>query len=257
MEAAVKKMVYRFVGVVVLVLSQFTLAAGSPLLDSELEQFKKDFSSNDASIAGLFQRLSWTGITDSSLFEMIKARVQNSYMDTNEATVETNAYLVRTLALSGNEKYKEFFTFIQRSEAPKKLRRHAKMAAHRIDGFTRANAIIAQNNEKAVTQDELNKLRISNMIGSTFIEVAGEGARRVNDFYRTDPTLVGEVNKALLDSYKGAFDDESIDALTWMCRVLGNSGYKEYKSTLNEISANASAHKKVRSAAKKYAAYLN
>lgn len=239
-----------------LAFSSLTLAATSPVLDAELAKFKSDFGSKTEELKVLFKQLSWTGITDPSLYDVMKERINKNYMDNTERGVEANSFLIRAMALSGDMRYYDYFIYILKSDAPKKLRRHAKMAAHRIKGFTISNPVIAQNNENASTQDELNRIRILNMISSDIGELAAAGANGVHEEYPNDLQMVSAVNDRLLSSYTGKHADDDLRALTLMCVVVGNSGFTQYKSTLVKISNSENVQVKLKSAAKRNAKLL-
>lgn len=256
MQFFIKKILGYVTMITCLTFSSLSLAATSPVLDAELEKFKSDFGSKTDDLNVLFKRLSWTGITDPSLYDIMKERIQKNYMNKTENGIEANAFLIRSMALSGDMKYYDFFIYILKSDAPKKLRRHAKMAAHRIKGFTVSNPVIARNNEKATTQDELNRMRVLNMISSDVGELAAAGANHVHEEYPNDLKMVSAVNDRLLSSYSGKHEDDDLRALTLMCVVVGNSGFTQYKSTLDKISNAANVQTKLKSAAKRNAKLL-
>jgi len=72
-----------------------------------------------------------------------------------------------------------------------------------------------------------------------------QGARIVYKRYLQNTALLDAVSAELLKSYKTNRDNDKyyIDALAWMCNVLGRSGKSKYKATLQKVAQNSSNRK--------------
>jgi hypothetical protein len=244
------------IGALLLFMANLSMAQSSAVLDAELNRFKKDIASENSDALFAAQRLKLTGISDAALFDAIAERLKNNYMSERKSDLELNYWLVRSLAFSGQEKYAEVCTQIFHSEAPKRLRQHAKLSLLEFPQYKIANPVIAANNQKATSQEELNKIRLLNMINDSGDFLPREGASRIFDQFRNDLTVVTAVNNVLLSTYKNAPSNERVGALNWMVRIIGESGFKEFKPTLEQVANDPLTHKKLKKYAVKFSAYL-
>lgn len=219
------------------------------MLDAELAQFKNDFAGNVNQVKSAVDRLEWTGITDVTLFDPIAERLKSNYLDAAPASMELNSWLVKPLGLSGQEKYQALFAQIMQEIQLKQLYNHTTKAAKRQPEFQRWNAIIAANNSEAKTQDELNRVRLHNMLMSNETVLQGAATEIIHSKYSADLPLLQKIHSVLSASYR---QEDKVPALNWMCRTLGESGIEEFKPTLQTIADDPLAHKKVRAYAKKY-----
>jgi hypothetical protein len=86
--------------------------------------------------------------------------------------------------------------------------------------------------------------------------LAREAASKIFDQHRKDLQMVTAVNTKLLATYKNAGSNERIIASNWMVRIIGESGFTQFKPTLEQIANDALTHKKIKKNAAKYSAYL-
>ncbi len=78
-----------------------------------------------------------------------------------------------------------------------------------------------------------------------------EAAKIILRKYISDPQMLDAANEVLLAGYKVRPRDRNhVDAMSYLCKVLGNSGQPKYVSTLREV-AKKSKSKKLRGYAKK------
>lgn len=254
MKYLVKKFMVALTSLMLVCSVHTAFAASSPVLDAELKQLKEDFAGDINQIKSAMDRLEWSGISDTGLFDAIAARLQAGYTDSSKIGLESNSWLVKALALSGQDKYRPLLDTIVQAKELKKLTRHTQGALKDLGDFQRWNPVIAANNERAGSPAELKKIRTLNMLHAKDADLSSVGTRRVYHSYTQNVEMVGEVNNLLLSSYASATTDEQIDALAWMCRTLGESGIKQYKPTLERIANDEAANKKLRKYATKYAA---
>jgi hypothetical protein len=252
----VKKAVRVLVGFILVIFLPFAQADSSAVLSAELSQLQADFAGNVVQVKSGIDKLEWTGISDVALFDKIAERIQTNYKDESELALELNSWLVKALALSGQAKYQTLLNEILSGDAHQKLQKHTATAAKRLPQFQRWNPIISAHTETASSLDELNRARTLNMLNSSDAELASAGTRKIYNKYTRDLAMVGKVNELLLANYKTPASEAQLDTLAWMCRTLGESGFKEFKSTLETIAQDSGAPKKLVKYANKYQAIL-
>lgn len=230
--------------------------AENSLIAAEKEEIKKNFTGGSAQVKKAIDLLEWTGISDPSVFTTPAERLKAGYMSESKVDLETNSWLAKGLALSGDPKHKELLNNIFNSEAPKKLRKHVKIALNRIDQFTVWNPIISAGTDAAKSQTELDLLRIKNMFNSNRGDLMGVATRKVYFNHVANLELTNMLSIKLKEKYASASTADDVDAYSWMCRTLAESGNKEYKTILEEVANNPQTNKKLAKYAKKYAAYL-
>jgi len=83
-----------------------------------------------------------------------------------------------------------------------------------------------------------------------------KAARTIHRHYLDDPAMLRVVNEELLKGFKKNTRDRNyIDAMAWLCNVLGASGDRQYKATLDKVAREA-PHRKLKKYAAKNAAKL-
>lgn len=71
-----------------------------------------------------------------------------------------------------------------------------------------------------------------------------DAAKRIMRSRTTDTVLYDAVEKALLENFrKSSADRHHIDAMAWLCKALGASGNKKYRSTLNLVATQSNSRK--------------
>lgn len=232
-------------------------ATASPVLETELQHLKFAFTGNTGRVRAAIEKLEWTGISDPDIFDVAAKRLEANYTSQSSGDVDLNAWLAKGIALSGNPKYQPLFDKILAMKTRKrKLRNYVALASQQLVINQRLNPIIAKDNHLATSQEELDKLRIRNMLESQEPELISAGTRRIYHQYVTEVELTDMVHDKLAAQYKSSTNPEHLDAIAYMCRTLAESGNSKYKPTLELIAKDNAAHKKVRKYAKKYADYL-
>jgi hypothetical protein len=252
----IKKSLRILAGLILVSVIPFAQAESKAVLEEELSQLHSDFAGNVAQVKSGIDKLEWTGISDVALFDNIAERIQANYKDNSEVTLELNSWLVKALALSGQAKYQPLLDEILSGSTHPKLKKHTATAAKRLPEFQRWNPIISAQTQTVSSVDQLNRMRILNMLNSSDAELTSAGTRKIYHSYTRDLAMVNKVNDLLLARYKTSASEEQLDALAWMCRTLGESGFKEFKPTLETISKDPSTPKKLVKYAAKYQAIL-
>lgn len=71
-----------------------------------------------------------------------------------------------------------------------------------------------------------------------------QAAKIIARSYGSNPVLLEEVEKVLLSGYNEQIEDgHHVDAIAWMCRILGATGDEKYRETLSTIATSASNRK--------------
>lgn len=229
--------------------------AESPL-DTEKKQIKEYMSGNAAQIKKGINLLEWTGISDPAIFDPMMERLKTNQTDSSKVGIETNAWLAKGIALSGNAQYKPQLDAIFQSEAHKKLRKHVKTAIVRLDQFAVWNPIISANNASAKNQAELDHVRLMNMFNSKRGDLMGTATRKIYFNYVSNTEYTDLIAEKLKSNYLSASTADEIDAYSWMCRTLAETGNKSYKPVLDDVANNPKTNKKLAKYATKYAGYL-
>lgn len=234
------------------------VAADATVLESKIEDIKANYATassnaNKAEIKRVAQTIKWSGITDQSVFDPIESDLLR---DLNKvgAAVEINSWRVQMLAFSGLNKYKETISKVSsNSKITKKLRRHATKSLEVIGDFRSWNEIIIKDLDKANTDDELESMRINNMLESQNLFLVRTAASTIAQHHSNNDLMMGLVEKRLLEGYQKVSDNdpfEKQDMIAWLARALGESKSTKYLDTLRKVEKESSS-KKVRRRAKK------
>jgi len=83
-----------------------------------------------------------------------------------------------------------------------------------------------------------------NMLRSNDSGQKVRAAKKIFKLYSHDPQLLCIVNKELLKGYHiNIKDRHHVDAMAWLCKILGASGQTKYKATLKKVAQEASSSK--------------
>ena len=90
------------------------------------------------------------------------------------------------------------------------------------------------------------------MIRSSDGRVQQEGAKKLyRSAYKSDPTVLKAVEKALLEGFNADLNNGAhVDAMAWLCNILGTSNDRTYAATLEKVSK-ASRNAKIKKYARK------
>ena len=224
--------------------------------EQELQRLIKDLGyGNLSKIRRAHDRLDFSGIDDTRVFDIAEARLMANHLTRAKIGIQRNAFLARVLSLSGNSKYSASLRRLLVGRAPQKLKSHIRRALHRFDDYARWNRLIGAN-LKGLSSEAAQRQRVSNMLASTDPVLVRAGAKRTYDHYNDDNKLLGQVRARLLSLYQFSRATRGhIDAQGWLCRALAESGDRQFKAALEEVAANA-VKRKVRKYGRKYAGYL-
>lgn len=250
------RLIVLFIATVILSYAGQARANGAELR-SELAEYVAIFQGdNFPQQRSVMDKLIWAGYSTPELFDVIAESLAQVQTSKRKADTEKAAWLAKTLALSGNEKYRSVLENTASNAKSKKVRKHAKLALERIDDYARWNPIIAAGLEYSEA-GRLEETRVTNMLNATDYALLRMGAKRVYYGHTTDPELVDLAQRRLSQEWAmaDASNDEQIDAIAWLIKAMAEAANKSAKPLLREIAKEAKVDK-LRKYADKYADYL-
>ncbi len=219
----------------------------------ELQEFIKVYEDRSASVSKVvIGKLEFSGITDARLYDVIEKRLLDEYRSGDADDV---SWLAKTLAYSGEEKYKKTLTQVLNTVKKSKVEMHVRKALKRLPLYRVWNVDLKKDTE-GLSGDALFRKRTINMVNSSNSHLTMLGAKRIWFHHPTDKLFVAAAkNKLMADLNVSNPSRRDVDALGWLCKVLSKSGDSQYLAVLLDISRSAS-NRRVRSYAKKYARLL-
>jgi hypothetical protein len=198
------------------------------------------------------QRLEWAGLTDTRIFDLVEKNLLAGYQSADSrSTVNEMAWLVKALAFSGQEKYRNTIAEVAANGGHKKLRKYAAQSNDMLTSYTRWNPIINDKKQYDPKQSaEANKF--ANMLRSDELELNLLATKRIyneglNDSYLLD-TLKQATEKRLPEENNSK---EYVDTVAWMLKTLATTRDEKYLAVVEYASTNAS-NRKVQKYASKY-----
>lgn len=244
----VKKMMFFF-----LVLSlSVGVSASQTKIDAEIDGYIKTFKGSDfRAQKNAIDELTYAGISDPRLWDVVEAELLSDYLSDNKYTVDRAAWLAKALATSGNGKYKATLQKVLESDAHRTIIKWAGKSLDRLDEYKVYNNIISSGLASTDVQN-LGALRVKNMLGSDDYFLLTLAGKRLTYAHSSDTELLNLAHAQLMKLYPkvGNSSDEGENALSWLIRGLGASGDTKYISDLKTISKNSDSGK-VRRWAKK------
>jgi len=228
-----------------ILLLAFPFYVNSEALSQDTDRYKSFFGSvrpsllssgNWVSVRSVMEDLSWSGIRDETLFDQIASELKGSYLETDGPTVERASWLAKALALSGNVKYRELLEEIRDSSAHKKVKKHVEIAIGRLSNYESWAPIIGANLDSAKTAEELDAMRIKNMIEAEDLILVRMGVKRAYYDFRNEERFLDNIQFKLASYHNQKLKTkEEIDAVVWMVRVLKESKLTKYVPALKTV----------------------
>jgi len=220
-------------------------------LQKEENHYSDVFSgSNTIKQRSVMQRLVWSGFSSPMIFDSVAQKLSNNLETEDKEKVENASWHAKTLALSGNSKYRALLTQASTSAKSSKLKKHAKLSLDRLNKYVKWNPIISQGLTSA-PNGQLEQTRVANMLNADDYELVRLGAKRAYKEFSDNTQIVSIVIKRLESEVNiSKNEDMRIDATAWMLKVIGGTGNSQYKDVLETVIAN-NKNKKVRKYAKK------
>jgi hypothetical protein len=223
---------------------------------NEVEYFSKYFTDRTQPVPKkVYGELEFSGISDTQLFDIVEQRFLAESNATTQAGIDHAAWLSKALAYSGQSKYLATLNQVLKTTKDVKLKKYVAESIERSAQFAVWNADI--NRDTANLQgEELYRKRTFNMLRSADSHLVMLGAKRVWFHHPTDSEYIRVASERLLESYnKPNPSVRDIDAIGWLCNVLGKSAMPEYRPLLDKVNSE-SKNRRIKEYARKNAAEL-
>ncbi|MCF6209258.1 MAG: hypothetical protein L3J88_03685 [Gammaproteobacteria bacterium] len=118
---------------IVLAAGSGTAFGGNPALENEIKHYIAVFESKNPQVQHeTIGELSWKGISDPRIYDLMEAQLLHGYTERGHAIVEQMSWLAKGLALSGLDKYRQTLEKVAAEAPSQKLKKHAKKNAQYI-----------------------------------------------------------------------------------------------------------------------------
>ena len=229
-----------------LVLSHPALTENRNAFDTEYDKILEAYSEQSITDKDVTKLIKWSGHSRDEIFAIAQARLLNDYNITKgkkrgRRFIEINSWRLQLLGISGNEKYRETITRFTKTKISKKLQRHANNSLLFLDDFSRWNTEIAKNLAET-SKEQLELVRVSNMINSQDFKLVRAGASTVYHRHFKDPQFTDLAYTKLKTLYLSTeTDNRQADAAAWLAKAIGKSENKDYSDFLLEVKKNANS----------------
>lgn len=224
--------------------SEQTPTTKTSVLEKELEDIIDIYTNQDRKIQmrSVNTRVKFSGITDVRLFDIAeKSLLENFKFEKKRKDQQYTSWLVQLLAFSGQEKYRASIERVLSWSRSQTVKRHSERSLEVLSKYRRWNAVISQNLQD-ISENELNKARVKNMINAEDPELIRAGASILRRVYLFDRELTDLAEERLLAIYEESSTNpkrnQYANASAWLCRVLGESMNQQYYTTLQTVLSN-------------------
>jgi len=206
-------------------------------LATEISNYIGVFSGDDfAAQRRAMQPLSWSGISDPAIYDVVVEKLNAANSSSGKAAKEQASWYVKTLALSGNEKYRAVLQDVAVNSESSKVRGYAVKALRRLDVYSAWNPVISKGLAGAPI-NRLEETRIANMLGASDYELMRVGAKRVYYEHSNDKDLAIRAMQRLATEMKNIDQDNGtqIDAVAWLIKAVGQTRDAKGLAMLQDI----------------------
>lgn len=218
----------------------FSSSAVAASIDEDVEHYVKIFSGERSQHSAAADTLSWMGLSDPRLFNIIERLVRSDFKEAWNDRAESNrvARYIRALGFSGQSKYE---ATIKGFENDRIYGRFSTAALEDLNSYEKWNPIISDRATfDAKYDDDVN--RVANMLRADDLLLKRVGAKRVY-FRHQDEVLLDLLAQDIKRNYTvvdpRTTGSPEADSVAWMVKALGNTGNLKYRSLLLEVAANA------------------
>ncbi len=220
-----------------LIFSSFATAAS---LEDDTQRYIQIFSGDKNLHTDAAETLTWMGLSDTRLFDIIERRLLEdaaaSQSDRNER--KRVAWYIRSLGFSGQSKYEPT---IRKFIGNPVYGKFAETALADLPRYSRWNPVISNRSSfDPKFSDDMN--RYANILRSDDLLLLRVGAKRVY-FDSKEDILLELLAQQLRANYarRDVSDDERVDSIAWMAKALGSSRNEKYTALLREVAGKADA----------------
>jgi hypothetical protein len=234
-----------------LIFSSVAIAAS---LEEDTQRYIQIFSGDTKLHSDANDTLSWMGLSDTRLFDIIERRLLEDADASQSDRNERNrvARYIRSLGFSGQPKYEPT---IRKFIGNLNYRRFAEAALADLPDYNKWNPVISNRGTfDPKLSDDVN--RIANMLRSDDLLLLRVGAKRVY-FESKDDVLLELLAQQLRANYARSDlnDRQRIDSVAWLAKALGSSRNEKYTPLLREVAGKASESNVARHATDALAKY--
>lgn len=205
-------------------------------LEEDVLSYSRIFSGDRAQHLGAADALTYAGISDSRVFDIIEklllSDVQTELYD--GADKERLSRYIYALGVSGQEKYIPTLEGLLDNRI---YRRFAKPALSEVPRYRQWNPVISNRATfDAKFSDDTN--RAMNMLKSDDVLLNRVGAKFVYLAESKEDVLLEQLAAKLTAYYlKSAPDSETLDSVAWLAKALGSAKSERYRPLLEEVVA--------------------
>lgn len=215
-----------------------------------LEKYIVDFKSGSPLEKQLIcEKLMWSGLSDSSLFDLLEQDLVSRAKTANGEEINNIAWLMKAIGASGQSKYLDTLESFA-SHPNDKIAKYAKESINFIPQYAKWNPIISDSSQANTEGSEIIN-RYANMIRSDILELNILAAKRIYAEKIHNEYLYGLLSEKIIVGHKSVHKNEKtkIAAYAWMMRasVITNA------ATAQKVLETAT-NKKLKKYAKKYIA---
>lgn len=218
----------------------FSGSAVAASVEEDVESYVKIFSGERSQHSAAADTLSWMGLSDTRLFDIIERLVRSDAKAAWNDRAESNrvARYIRSLGFSGQPKYE---ATIKRFSNDRIYGRFSTTALEDLKSYEKWNPIISNRATFDVKYDD-DVNRVANMLRADDLLLKRVGAKRVY-FRHQDEVLLDLLAQDIKRSYATVdprtTGSPEADSVAWMVKALGNTGNLKYKPLLQEVAAKA------------------
>lgn len=226
-------------------------------IDAEVASYIDTFSGSNMQLQRkALETLSWSGIQSEAVYDTIEKNLQALKDTDNKFEKQTVYWYAKALGYSGMEKYRPTLSSLAKSAKSKKVKKYAGIGLTSLDQYKVWNSIISKNDVSAPT-GRLLETRVATMLAASDYSLVRLGAKRAYHGHKQDAELAAKAAARLESDFLDVDkkNDDQVDAISWLVKVLAESGDSQYKPLLVKV-ANEAKVKKLKKYAKKYAEYL-
>lgn len=179
-----------------------------------------------------------SGIVDAELYEKVAGLLRAHYAESIDSThVDEMSWLCKALGASGDSQYRGLLKEISVKALDPKLQHYAQQSLSLMEEYARRSQVLnATDAWDPELSDEEN--RQINMLRSDSMSLKRDAAKMAVRGIKVNQKIYGAVAEQLTHLVdQGNLDTQTIDTLSWFCKVLGGSGNPQYVSVLQGVVA--------------------
>ncbi len=256
-SAGLTKISRYFLVIASLLIASTTYAMStSEQLSKEIDQYTDAIKKyNGENLIASADEISGAGLNNTQLFDEVEKRLiqqhQAQLVDRKDQLLARQvSALTRTLASSGNYKYKASIDQIFRETRSNGVKRRAKRMKNKFDWYAKRNSIM-QNMSQHIEGQDLMTTRLLNLINKEDNLLRRYGAEELSRQSHAEAAILQVIAERLENEHIDPQDNLHLDTLAWFCRILGQFAKEEYRPLLQGIADNKELRKKLRKYAKK------